>query len=51
MNLHKTMMFMWHANTYSAIFTLLKSYLNFGYKHCFHIKKGIYVSLAENVLI
>ena len=42
----KTIMFMWHANTYPAIYTVLKSYLNFGYKHCFYSKKGIYITCS-----
>ena len=37
---------MWHANTYPAIYTVLKSYLNFGYKHCFYSKKAIYITCS-----
>ena len=29
-----------------AIYTLLKSYLHFGYKHCFYSKKGIYITCS-----
>ena len=29
-----------------AIYTLLKLYLNFGYKHCFYSKKGIYITCS-----
>ena len=29
-----------------VIYTLLKSYLHFGYKHCFYRKKGIYITCS-----